>query len=431
MVSAVRDSPDEPARRALLDAACGPIHPAAREVLLAAVDQGWADPQRRYAEARTARRLLDQAREVLAEGLRVRPEEVSFTAGGPQALRFGLAGLRYAARRRGARVLASAVEHSAVLLAAADAGNAWYAASTARTDQADAADRPATGAAPASRAPASRGAPAAPADLATLAPVDRWGRVDLDAWAQAAATPGLAVAALQAANGEVGTRQPLAEARELTRAHGIPLLVDATATLGRDAPPTDYDVLAGDAHSWGGPAGLGVLVVPARTRWRSAAGDPGVELGRTQDEPVVPLALAAAQAWQETAAIRDVDATAARALVDRIRAAAAALPDTEVAGDPVDRLPHVTTFSCLFVDGEAIVDELDRRGFAVASGSACTSATLQPSHVLAAMGVLSHGNVRVTLPLAAVAPDRAEAVDRFCAVLPEAVAAVRAHLAPR
>lgn len=426
MVCAVRDSPDEPVRRALLDAATGPIHPAAREVLLAAIEQGWADPQRRYAEARAARRLLDQAREVLAAGLLVRPEEVSFTLGGPQALRLGLAGLRYAARRRGARVLASAVEHSAVLLAAADAGNAWYAASTARTDQADAAERPATGA-----APAGGGALVAPADLATLAPVDRWGRVDLDAWAQAAVTPGLAVAALQAANGEVGTRQPLAAARELTRAHGIPLLVDATATLGRDAPPTDYDVLAGDARSWGGPTGLGVLVVPARTRWRSAAGDPGVEFGRTQDEPLVPLALAAAQAWQDTAAVREADAAAARALVDRIRAVAAALPDTEVVGDPVDRLPHVTTFSCLFVDGEAIVDELDRRGFAVASGSACTSATLQPSHVLAAMGVLSHGNVRVTLPLAAVAPDRAEAVERFCAVLPEAVAAVRAHLAPR
>ena len=78
----------------------------------------------------------------------------------------------------------------------------------------------------------------------------------------------------------------------------------------------------------------------------------------------------------------------------------------------------MTTFSCLFVDGEALVDELDRRGFAVASGSACTSSTLEPSHVLAAMGVLTHGNVRVTLPLAAAAPTRAESVDRFCAELP-------------
>ena len=73
------------------------------------------------------------------------------------------------------------------------------------------------------------------------------------------------------------------------------------------------------------------------------------------------------------------------------------IPDVEVVGDPVDRLPHLVTFSCLYVDGEALVDALDRRGFAVASGSACTASTLEPSHVLAAMGVLTHGNVRVSL----------------------------------
>ena len=89
-----------------------------------------------------------------------------------------------------------------------------------------------------------------------------------------------------------------------------------------------------------------------------------------------------------------------------------------VVGDPVDRLPHVVTFSCLFVDGEALVHELDRRGFAVASGSACTASTLEPSHVLAAMGVLTHGNVRVTLPLAAAVSGgdaaRAAGVRAFC-----------------
>jgi cysteine desulfurase len=102
-----------------------------------------------------------------------------------------------------------------------------------------------------------------------------------------------------------------------------------------------------------------------------------------------------------------------------------------VVGDPDDRLPHVLTFSCLFVDGEALVHELDRRGFAVASGSACTASTLEPSHVLAAMGVLTHGNVRVTLPLAAaVGGDvaRSAGVDAFCTALPDAVAAVRAQL---
>jgi cysteine desulfurase len=100
----------------------------------------------------------------------------------------------------------------------------------------------------------------------------------------------------------------------------------------------------------------------------------------------------------------------------------------EVVGDPDDRLPHVLTFSLLYVDGEALVIELDRRGFAIGSGSACTSSTLEPSHVLAAMGVLTHGNVRVTLPLDPVAPTLDDDVSRFIAELPEAVAAVRAQL---
>ena len=97
-------------------------------------------------------------------------------------------------------------------------------------------------------------------------------------------------------------------------------------------------------------------------------------------------------------------------------------------GDPVDRLPHVVTFSALYADGEALVREFDRRGFGVGSGSACTASTLEPSHVLAAMGALTHGNVRVTIPLAAVAPDRAAQVDAFCSVIAEVVASVRAEL---
>ena len=95
------------------------------------------------------------------------------------------------------------------------------------------------------------------------------------------------------------------------------------------------------------------------------------------------------------------------------------MPDVEVVGDPVDRLPHLVTFSCLYVDGEALVTELDRRGFGVASGSACTASTLEPSHVLAAMGALTHGNVRVSLTRDATEAD----VDAFCAVLPGVVAA--------
>ena len=92
-------------------------------------------------------------------------------------------------------------------------------------------------------------------------------------------------------------------------------------------------------------------------------------------------------------------------------------------GDPTERLPHLVTFSCLYVDGEALVTELDRLGFEVASGSACTASSLEPSHVLAAMGALTHGNVRVSVGRETTDED----VDRFLEVLPDAIAATRGH----
>ncbi|EST34802.1 hypothetical protein N566_18095, partial [Streptomycetaceae bacterium MP113-05] len=114
-----------------------------------------------------------------------------------------------------------------------------------------------------------------------------------------------------------------------------------------------------------------------------------------------------------------------RTLVDRIRTRVPELvPDVEVVGDPVRRLPHVVTFSCLYVDGEALLHALAEAGFSVSSGSSCTSSTLTPSHVLRAMGVLSEGNIRVSLPPGTAGED----VDRFLAVLPEVVASVRDRL---
>ena len=194
------------------------------------------------------------------------------------------------------------------------------------------------------------------------------------------------------------------------------------------AVPTQFDVLAGDARSWGGPPGLGVLVVPERTRWRRPGPASEVEHGRTDVDPVVAFALAAAEAWRQTEATRVDDAARSSAIIGRLRAVVADLPDVAVVGDEFDRLPHVLTFSLLYVDGEALVTELDRRGFAVGSGSACTSSTLEPSHVLAAMGVLTHGNIRITLPLLMIAPALEDDIDRFIADLPAAVATVRAHL---
>ena len=359
--------------RVYLDAASSePLHPAAREVLAAAYERGYADPRRLHGPGRDARLLLDNARAVVAEALGTRPDEVTFTGSGTDAVHRGLLGL-LAARPAGGRVAHAAVEHSAVLHALAWTG----------------AGHPVAG-------------------------VDAAGRVDVDALVAARGD----VVAVQHANHEVGTVQPV---EAVADAVDVPVFVDACAAMGRLPLPSGWTAAAGSAHKWGGPAGVGVLLVRRGARWTTPfpADDRADPRGSGFED--VPAALAAAAALQAVAAEREEVGARQWALVDRVRAAAAALPDAEVVGDPVDRLPHLVTFSCLYVNGEAIVTELDRRGFGVASGSACTASTLEPSHVLAAMGALTHGNVRVSLTRDTTADD----VERFCAVLPEVVAGLR------
>ncbi|KWX00257.1 cysteine desulfurase [Carbonactinospora thermoautotrophica] len=368
-----------------LDAASTePLHPAAREALIGALAEGWADPARRYSSAARARLLLDTAREVVAEALGCRPDEVFFTSSGTESVHLGMLGALRGRRRVGTHLVVSAVEHSSVL-------------HTAEAHE------------------ASGGS-------ATRVGVNRQGRVDPAAYA-AALRPDTALACLQAANHEVGTVQPVAEVAAACAAAGVPLFVDACQVVGRLPVPEGWSLLAASAHKWGGPPGVGVLAIRKGVRWRSPLPADERERGRVPGRENVPAIVAAAAALRARLAEAEQEAARLAKLVDRIRQEVPRLvPDVQVVGDPTDRLPHLVTFSCLYVDGEALLTELDKEGFAVSSGSSCTSSTLRPSHVLAAMGVLSHGNVRVSLARTTTEED----VDRFLAVLPGVVARLRA-----
>jgi cysteine desulfurase len=171
---------------------------------------------------------------------------------------------------------------------------------------------------------------------------------------------------------------------------------------------------------------VGLLVVRKGTRFAPPAPADEREAGRAPGFENIPAIVAAAASLRAVRQEAEAEAARLRALTDRIRREVPRLvPDTEVVGDPERRLPGVVTFSCLYVDGEALLHALDREGFAVSSGSSCTSSTLTPSHVLRAMGVLSEGNVRVSLPPGTPEED----VARFLRVLPGAVAGVREQLA--
>jgi cysteine desulfurase len=369
---------------AYLDAASTePLHPSARETLLAAIDAGWADPARLYREARQARLLLDRARESVAAGLGARPDEITFLASGTQALHVGILGALHARRRVGRHLVVSAVEHSAVL-------------QTAERHERAGGD-------------------------VSSAPVDRTGCVDAEQYAECLRND-TALACLQSANHEVGSLQPVLEVASLCRDRGVPLLVDAAQTVGRFAVEDGWSFLTASAHKWGGPAGVAVLAIRRGIRWRTPGPADERESGRAPGFENVPMILAAATALEARLAEAAALDTFQRPLVDLVRRRVPELvPDVEVVGHPTLRLPHLVTFSCLYVDGEALLHELDRRGFAVSSGSSCTSSALRPSHVLEAMGVLSHGNVRVSLTRTTTDED----VHRFLEVLPGVVSRLR------
>ena len=342
-----------------------------RDALLAAQDAGWADPDRLYREGRRARLLLDAARESVAASIggQVRPDQVAFTGSGALARQLAVLGI---ARGASGPVAASAVEHSEILACADQRG------------------------------------------LVTV-PVDRTCRVQVAEAIRAAR--GAAAICLQAANGEIGTLQPVLQVADRI---DIPLVTDASHLLGHAPVPDGWSVLVASAETFGAPAPIGILAVRGGD-WRSplpAPAGPGVRVAGVAD---VPTIVAAARALElrlaATARYEHV-----RALVDVLRERLPAVAeDIEVLGDAHERLPHLLTFTCLYADGGRLVEELDRHGFTVASGSACVADTRRPSHVLAAMGALTHGNLRLGLPLEATLAD----VERFLQVLPAALTVAR------
>ncbi|MFE9769868.1 cysteine desulfurase/sulfurtransferase TusA family protein [Streptomyces sp. NPDC005808] len=367
-------------------ASAAPLHPVARQALQASLDEGWADPARLYREGRRARLLLDAAREAAADAVGCRPDELVFTSSGTRAVHSGVAGALAGRRRTGHHLIVSAVEHSSVLHSAEVHESAG--------------------------------------GTVTQVPVGRTGAVSPSAYS-AALRPDTALACLQSANHEVGTEQPVAAVAQECRAAGVPLLVDAAQSLGWGRVEGEWSLLTASAHKWGGPSGVGLLVVRKGVRFAPQGPVDERESGRAAGFENIPGIVAAAAALRAVRAEAAEEGARLRELTDRIRLRVPELvPDVEVVGDPDRRLPGVVTFSCLYVDGETLLHELDRAGFSVSSGSSCTSSTLTPSHVLKAMGVLTEGNVRVSLPPGVPAAD----VDRFLSVLPGAVLAVREKL---
>jgi cysteine desulfurase len=341
-------------------AATTPVLPAA----LAAMTEELArvgNPSSLHGSGRSARRVVEEAREQIAAAVGARPGEVVLTSGGTEADNLAVKGLfwaRRAADPRRVRVLVSAVEHHGVLDPAA-----WLAAEQGAQVQ--------------------------------LLGVDATGRLDLEAArASIEADPAsVALVSVMWANNEVGTLQPVAELAALAAEHGIPVHTDAVQAVGQvpvDVADSGVAALSLTGHKLGGPIGAGALVVRRGTVLQAVLHGGGQEGGIRSGSVSAAAARALGVAAEHAVGARTAHAAHVSGLRAELeRAVLAAVPDVVVHGspDPALRLPGILHVDVPGAEGDSLLYLLDARGIECSTGSACTAGVPQTSHVLTAMGL--------------------------------------------
>ncbi len=380
--------------RVYLDhAATTPLDPRVLEAMLPCLHTFWGNPSGVYQEAREARNGLDGARRAVAEILGAKVSEVVFTSGGTESDNIALRGVARAARGRGRHVITSAVEHHAIL-------------HTAEELEAD-------------------------GFRVTYLPVDSTGLVSITALEEALGEETILVSVMYA-NNEVATIEPIAEMARLVKARQPRTVVhtDAVQAVGPldiNVDRLGVDMLSIAAHKLHGPKGVGALYVRTRTPFEPQQLGGGQEKNRRAGTENVAGAVGLATAMRLAYEESEQRNAHIRALRDRLLDEVPRLvPGTHVTGptEAMARLPN--NFSCCFeqVEGEAILVQLDLAGIAASSGSACAAGSLEPSHVLKAMGVsddLARGSLRLTVGKDITQQD----IDHVLAVLPGIVERLR------
>jgi cysteine desulfurase len=305
---------------------------------------------------REAKTALENARETIARTIGAHSGELFFTSGGTESDNFAIRGVALAARKKGKNhIITSAAEHHAVL-------------ETCEALAAEGFD-------------------------VTVLPVDPTGLVTAEQVAEAI-TERTCLVSIMHANNEVGTIYPIEEIASVARARGVPVHTDAVQSLGKvrvDVGEMGVDLMTLSAHKLYGPKGIGALFVRRGTELEPILRGGGQERGKRPGTENVPLAVGFAKAVELAVQEREAEmqrlAALRRKLEARIRDE---FPAAIVNGHPSNRLPHILNISFdsskLHIDGDVLVMNMDLHGVAVTSGSACTSGSMQPSHVLLAMG---------------------------------------------
>ena len=337
-----------------------------------------------------AKAAVDDARSFVAALLNADPSEIVFTSGGTESDNFAIRGAADALEPVGRRhLIASAIEHEAVLNTL--------------------------------KSLARRGS------QTSLLPVDQSGVVS-PARLRDAVTRETALVSVMHANNEIGTIQPIAELAAIAHEHGALMHTDAVQTAGKipvDVRALGVDLLSLSAHKFNGPKGVGVLWIKRGTRLQPTMTGGKHERNRRAGTENVPAISGLGVAARLAAAKIASEAARVGALRDRLEAGIlAGVPGTAVNGAPERRVPNTTNISFDRVEAESLLIALDLEGIAVSTGSACSSGTLEPSHVLRAMGLPTHrtqNSLRFSLGLFSTE----EEVDRVVAVLPGLVEKLR------
>ena len=343
-------------------AATTPVDPRVLQKMLPYFTENFGNPNSQHACGRRAAAALDEARDTVAALIGAKPSEIYFTSGGTESDNWALRGAAHANAERGKHLIVSAVEHPAMI-------------STARELQKEGFE-------------------------VTFAAVDEFGKVDLQKLKDSI-RPDTTFIGVMTANNEIGTIQPIAEISALARERGIVFFTDAVQAAGAlklNVKEPAVDMLSFSGHKFYGPKGVGVLYVRSGVRvGKIITGghqERSMRGGTTNVPGIVGLAEAFRLANEEMAqnnahvsAIRD------RFIARVLRE----IPYVKLNGHPKDRLPNNANFSFRYIEGESLLFSLDLAGIAVSSGSACSSGSLEPSHVLLATGLpegLAHGSIR-------------------------------------
>lgn len=332
-------------------AATTPLDPRARQAMEPYLKTEYGNPSSLHRWGRRARMAIDAARETLAAALNADPAEICFVSSGTESCNLAVMGCGLKAPPHRRHILVSAVEHHCVLHAAE-----WLAQLGYTVEQ---------------------------------IPVDSYGQVDPDAVRERIRDDTWLVSVMHA-NNEIGTLQPVAQIAHLCRERGVWFHVDAVQTFGLlpvDVEAIGCDLLSVSAHKIYGPKGAGALYVRARTPLQPLMVGGGQERDRRAGTENVAGIVGFAKAVEIAESVRAAEATRQTQLRDRfIQAVLDAIPDATLTGHPTERLPGNAHFRFRGVPADSLLIALDRAGIGASSGAACSAGSLEPSHVLLALG---------------------------------------------